>query len=137
MHPRAVIRDYVATLIAGNTSAADRVYTQRVDPVASDGVPYIVVKARRDRVLKPQGEEPPMYQRTLYLQLRIVAQGDEDVANDLADAVEALVLKDFTLGGNAVRAVLAETVLEPDTGGADVFWDASIDIDVDYISIFA
>lgn len=136
MHKRAIIRDYVVAALIGHTSAASRVYGRRIDSVASDQIPYIIVKVRRDRVEKLQAEEPPTYQRTIPLQINIVTKGDEDLANELAEVVEGLILKDFTLGKNAVRATLIETDLEPDTDGADVYWDASILIDVDYISIF-
>jgi hypothetical protein len=137
MHKRAVIRNYVLNLLLNNTAAGSRVYGKRVDSAPASDAPYIVIKARRDRVLVLHGEEPPTYQRKLVLQINIVTKGDEDVANDLADDVEGLILKDFTLGKNAVRAVLNDTELDPDASGADVYWDASINIDVDYISTFA
>lgn len=138
MHKRAVIRNYIVNLLLNNTAAEDRVTASRLDPQSpAYSVPYIVVKARADRVLELHGEEPPTYQRRLAVQINIVTNGDEDTANDLADAVELLVLKDYNLGKNAVRSELVETSLDPDTGGAEVYWDASIELQVDYISSFS
>ena len=134
MHQRQVIRDYVVAKLLNNTAAGANVFGKRVDP--SPDVPRITVQARRDAVLALHSEEPVKYQRTLSLDINIETAGDEDVSNALADEVELLLLGDFTLGGNAVRALLVETNLDPDSEGDTVYYDASISVDVDYISTF-
>ena len=134
MHQRQVIREYVVALLLNNTAAGANVFGKRVDPSAD--VPRITVQARRDTVLALHAEEPVKYQRTLSLDINIETAGDEDISNALADEVELLLLGDFTLGGNAVRSLLVETNLDPDGEGDTVYYDASISVDVDYISTF-
>lgn len=134
MHQRQVIREYVVALLKNNTEAGANVFGKQVDTTKE--VPRITVKARRDTVLELHSEEPVKYQRTLSLDINIETEGDEDVANALADEVELLLLGDFTLGKNAVRSLLVETNLDPDSEGAEVYYDASISVDVDYISTF-
>lgn len=136
MHKRSVIRQYVVDLLDGVAVPAGRVFSAKKDSVSSGNVPYIVVQARRDRVIENFGEEPPTYQRQLDLRVNIVTDGDEEAANTLADTVENLLLKDFTLGGHARKCELVETELDPDEEGSQIYWDASILVNVEYISQF-
>lgn len=134
MHQRAVIRNYVVALLKGNTDAGQNVFGKITG--TSTEIPRISVQARRDTVLALHSEEPVKYQRTLSLAINIETAGDEDIANNLADQVEILILGDYRLGKTAARATLVDTILVPDTEGEQLYYDASIIIDVDYISTF-
>ena len=134
MHQRQVIREYLVALLIGNTTAGINVFGKQVD--SSEDVPRITVRARRDSVLALHSEEPIKYQRTLSVDINIETSGDEDIANNLADEVEILIMGDFTLGRNAVRCLLVDTILLPDVEGEKVYYDATINLEIDYISTF-
>ncbi|NOR65431.1 MAG: hypothetical protein GQ468_05375 [Candidatus Scalindua sp.] len=134
MHKRQIIREYVVALLKGKTLAGNKVYGKQVD--TSDEVPRIIIMARRDSVLTQHSEEPVKYQRRLIMDINIETSGDEDVANDLADEVELLILGDYELGKNVVRCVLVDTILLPDVEGEKVFYDVTISLEIDYISTY-
>lgn len=121
-HPRKLLRQAVAALLAGaSTAAAARVYATRVAPVRKDQLPAIAVYTEDEEVDPDTFQTAP---RELKRDVDLVIEGYvahsaavpvDDAMDNLAEQIEAAMDGDRWLDGTAGESVLART----ETGIAD------------------
>ncbi len=137
LHPRTRIRQYVvAKLKAAATDAAERVHSERVDPLqASDDweLPALNVFTRDESASEWQ-RSPRVLRREVELAIDIVDAGKavEDRIDEIAKVVEALVSVDIRLGQNADDVILRTTETSFDGAGAKKFGVARLVFAVTY-----
>ena len=137
LHPRTRIRQYVvAKLKAAATDAAERVHSERVDPLqASDGweLPALNVFTR-DESADEWAKSPRTLRRVVELAIDIVADGKtaEDLIDEIAKVVEVIVGADITLGQWADDVILRSTETSFDGSGAKKFGAARLVFSVTY-----
>lgn len=134
MSIRTQIRDRVAEiLMAYTTSAAERVYKAMYLPLAPDLLPCICVYASREAVEIFQ-TAPRVYKKTLNLQVEIIAEANEELADTLdkiIGQVEAIFNEDQHLNNLAeeVNYKGVEMTIDPKgeivTGSAVMTYEAS------------
>jgi hypothetical protein len=121
MHPRKAIRHYVVDLLkTGVPPVQDRVFRSRAYPLRSQDLPGICVyTATNPSEASEEFSQDGLLLRDLPLAIDLyVRSGDEhpdagpdDDLDDLAEAVEAAMKADRTLGGRALNSYLAETTI--------------------------
>jgi hypothetical protein len=139
LHPRTRIRQYVvAKLKAAATVAAERVHSERVDPLqASDDweLPALNIFTR-DESADEWSKSPRTLRRVVELAIDIVADGKtvEDLVDESAKVVEAIVGTDIYLGQWADDTVLRSTETSFDGTGAKKIGVARLVFAVTYAS---
>lgn len=134
-HPRTVIRTYVVNAIkAANTAAGQEIYSTVTHP--TDAALAVSVSTPLDQVVGSYSDAPLILKRDLSLNITITAAGAgcEDVANDLADELELLLLDDPTLGENCELCRLRSTSIDLDGAGAETAAEAELSFSVIYSS---
>lgn len=110
-HARTQIRQAVATLLKGNTSAGNNVFEARVYALDDPKLPALLVYTKQETV----GEQTIGYPRTQQRELQLTVEAyvkargkvDEDT-DTLALEIEQLIAADPSLGG-LVRDVMLDT----------------------------
>lgn len=113
MHPRAVIRRAVRSLLAGETVAGSRVEATRIAPYRRQELPAIGVYTLEETV---DGESALTAPRELTRELKLEIAGWVTPGSSVDDAMDALALQieqameaDPTLGGVAGDSILVST----------------------------
>lgn len=120
-HPRRIIREKVASLLAlGATAAGSRVWPSRGRPWLASKVPAIGVYTVEEE--SPTSDTSPRsYARTVtvLVELHLDAMDDrlDDAMDDLAKQVEDILLADPTWGGVADDSALMSTTMGFDAKG--------------------
>lgn len=125
-HPRKLLRHAAVGQLKGRTAAGQRVQGTRVRVDRKTKLPAIAVYTTREPIDPGSGESTPRELRR-WTELRIVTwlelreQSDDDDAQDLADdmaeQIEAAMDSDRSIGGTAGDCVLTDTELDIDPGG--------------------
>mgnify|MGYP001342193724 CR=1 FL=1 len=113
-HARQVIREAVATLLAGVGPA---VYQSRVYPMVTLPVISIYANAEEAESENDTIGAPRRYTRDLTLQIDVVVDavtGSDDLMDDYAAEIEALMAADVTLGGVVTDTNLTRTTITLD-----------------------
>ena len=139
LHPRTRIRQYVvAKLKAAATDAADRVHSERVDPLqASESYDWELPALNiftRDESATEWSKSPRTLLRVVELAIDIIADGKdaEDKVDEIAKVIEVLVGTDIYLGQWADDTVLRSTETSFDGSGAKKFGAARLVFGVSY-----
>lgn len=114
-HARTQLRQAVVSLLTGNTTAGNRVYSSRVYPLDEPKLPALLVFTPQDDMEKPSMQRPRTQHRNLQLVIEgyVKARGDIDVEADaLALEVEELIGSDPTLSGLAKDAMIVSTTTQ-------------------------
>ena len=121
-HHRSKIRNKVADILRPHTKACDRVYTSRIKAIDKNRLPAINVQAYQERV-ELYNETAREYKRTLTVAIAIVDKAGDDLddrLDDIAAEVEALILHDETLGGEAADTLLSDSDMRLELGDTTI-----------------
>ncbi len=119
-HVRQQIRDAVKMLLTGATSAAANVFAQRILPVGKDVDKVCLIYALNETSVA-QSMQPVRLQRIMALriegQFKSSASAIDNLMDDFAVAVEAVMATDRTFGGLAFESGLISTNIQHDAQG--------------------
>ena len=98
---RETILAAIRTALIGTTGVSTRIYRSRVEPLARDELPAIVVEPVSDNA--EQNTSLPTLDWTLTVRISVIVRGDipDQVADATVQSLHAKVMADLTLGGNA------------------------------------
>lgn len=128
---RETIMQAVMAALTGNTPAAGNVYRSRVEALARDELPAIVVKPGAEAV---QHIATGLTQRDFEIHLEVHTRGTpaDALADPIFAALHAALMADQTLGGKARRLIEKETA-EPQFADGD---DTAAQIIVTYSAAY-
>ena len=98
---RETILAAIRTALIGTTGVSTRIYRSRVEPLARDELPAIVIEPVSDN--PEQNTSLPTLDWTLTVRISVIVRGDipDQVADATVQSLHAKVMADLTLGGNA------------------------------------
>lgn len=98
---RETILVAIRTALTGTTGVSTRIYRSRVEPLARDELPAIVIEPVSDN--PEQNTSLPTIDWTLTVRIAVIVRGDipDQVADATVQSLHAKVMADLTLGGNA------------------------------------
>lgn len=139
-HPRTLIREAVASLLATELPALDeritpaRVHIHRAIPLFAGKLPAILIYTRDERVEKSPDGDPGLRYRILDLAIEIVTSGaDADSEADaIALGIETILESDETLGNSIEGMRLTRTETDQDGDGDTVYLAVRLMWEVSY-----
>lgn len=111
-HGRTQIRNAVAALLKGNTTAGQNVFEARVYALDDPKLPALLVYSNDEVVVEQSISRPRTQTRQLSLTIEGYARANSNVdtaTDSLAKEIETLVAADPTLGGLVKDAALSTT----------------------------
>lgn len=127
LHPRTLIRRYVvAKLKAAASEVADRVHSERVEPIqareAEWDLPALNIFTR-DETAEEWAKSPRTLKRDVEVAIDIIDGGRdvEDHIDEIAKWIERIIGSDIRLGQNADDVILRSTETSFDGAGAKKF----------------
>lgn len=142
---RKAIRAAMVAALTGKTSAGDRVFGNRTDPVMDratdldnghETFPLLLVFSRSERS-EVFDESPRRYRRTLELLVEgttNVGDASDDALDDLAEEIEIAALVDDQLGGLVNDVRLTNTSMVLADSGRKVIGGVTLTLEVDYFT---
>lgn len=133
-HQRKKIRQHLANILLNTTAAGANVFPRRATPLWKVTYPVIMIYAREEDA---KMESSTLIGRTLKIGIDIRAIADEqldDVLDDIATEVEAIVDADRSLGNNALTSYITKTEIEVGADGENDIGACRLTYDVIYDS---
>lgn len=142
---RKAIRAAMVAALKGKTSAGNRVFGNRTDPVMDratdldnghEEFPLLLVFSR-DEKSEVFDESPRRYRRTLELLIEgttNVGDASDDALDDLADEIETAALVDDTLGDLVNDVRLTNTSMMLADSGRKVIGGVTLTLEVEYFT---
>lgn len=118
-HSRKKIRDNVKTLLTGQTSAGDNVFTSRGRDADESELPCIIIYTPEESKI-PRSVQAKQYIRNLevWVEIRVQAtDGVDDILDDLTDCVERLLVDNPDIINSNLGLQLTNTLTEVDESG--------------------
>lgn len=136
MHPRQEIRETVVQLLKdANTTAGQRVYENRMEPLRKQDLPAIIVYTMRERIDPAWDTAPRELKRTTTIAIEAALLATDDVDDELdamARDIEGAMHVDDTLNGCAADSLLTETEVEIFVAGKEPIGAIRLTYDVTY-----
>jgi hypothetical protein len=133
-HQRSLIRTALKNmLVAANTGAVDRVYTNRTHNLK--GLGAIIISDEGETAV-PRNITGAQYIRTLLIEIEITvtANADYDIVMDnLAKEVEDVMASNRSISGTAINSVYINTDMKFDAGERSIA-QASLHYEIKYIA---
>ena len=111
---RKNIRSALSTLLLGNTSAGNNVFSNRITPVWNNELPVILIYSEEEDAV-PRDLRVSSYQRILNLTIECKAEANaslDDDLDDLASEIEDILSSNPSISGTSLGSVLTRTELE-------------------------
>jgi hypothetical protein len=140
MHRRAAIRKHVTDSLRFESDAANRIYASRFIPLQAEEIadigPVILVYTLDDSVEDLVAHTPPVFRNILTVAVEIVSStvltDQQDPLDAIAQAVEAIVLRDESQGGNAQDTELSGSFFTLSDEGAYPVASLRLEFAVEY-----
>lgn len=99
---REQILSAIATTLAGTANVGSRIYRSRVEPLARQESPAIVVEPISDQA--QQNTSLPTLDWSLLVRVAIIVRGNvpDQLADPIVESAHSKLMSDLTLGGYAV-----------------------------------
>lgn len=139
-HPRTLIREAVKALLSANLPKVDaritasRISIHRSVPLFAAKLPAILIYTRDERIEDQPNADPGLRYRKLELSVEIIASGEaaSDEADTLAQAIEAILDADETLGLLVEGTRLTRTEIDLDGEGDTPLLAVRMSFEVSY-----
>ena len=102
----------IRTALTDTVGVGTRIYRTRVDPVARDESPAIVIQPVRDT--SEQNTSLPTLDCTLTVRITVIERADiaDQAADDTVESLHSKIMADLTLGGHAIDVQPVRTDFE-------------------------
>lgn len=136
MSTRSAVRKKLVELIAQNTLAEDRVYSNRARSVWPEELPLIAVYTRTENCSE-FSKAPRTIKRELLVAVECIAKADDsldDTLDQMAEEVEAAIGSDESLGELCSDVLLQDTEMTLSGDGNTLYGSAILTYRVTYFS---